>query len=79
MTSGQGNEYNASWITRWVLFVSRHARLTLALIAVCTLVAALAAVQLFSLNSDTSQLIKPGPETRWHQQDLEFNAAFPQF
>jgi len=76
---GYGHSTIAGLITRWVLFVSCHARPVMVLLAVTTAIAAFWAVQLFSLNSDTSQLIKPSDETRWHQRDLELKAAFPQF
>lgn len=66
-------------ITRWVLLVHRHARLTLWLTGLCSLVAAGAAIQLFTLDSDVGKLIRPGPENRWHAQHEAYKAAFPQF
>lgn len=66
-------------ITRWVLLVHRHARLTLWLTGLCSLAAGVAAVHLFSLDSDVGKLIRPGPDNRWHAQQEAYKAAFPQF
>ena len=66
-------------ITRWVLLVERHARLALWLTGLLSLLAAGAAIYLFSLNSDVGKLIRPGPESHWHAQQEAYKAAFPAF
>jgi len=73
------SHYLANTITRWVLFIQKHGRLALAIILLATLVAAVWAAKLFALNTDTQHLIKPSAESRWYQQNKEFEEAFPQF
>ena len=69
----------ADLITRWVLLVQRHARLTLAVLLALSTLSAVGGARLFSLNSDVGQLIRPSDDTRWYAQNEEHKRAFPQF
>jgi len=73
------SHYIADLITRWVLLVQRHGRISLGLILTLSIAAAVAAANLFSLNSDVGKLIRPSDDTRWYAQNEAHKAAFPQF
>ena len=61
----------ADLITRWVLLVQRHGRLTLAVLLALSALSAAGGATLFSLNSDVGQLIRPSDDTRWYAQNGE--------
>ena len=69
----------ADLITRWVLLVQRHGRLTLAVLLALSALSAAGGATLFSLNSDVGQLIRPSDDTRWYAQNEEHKRAFPLF
>jgi len=69
----------ADLITRWVLLIKRHGKISLGLILGVSALAAVAGAQLFSLNSDVGKLIRPSDDTRWYAQNEAHKAAFPQF
>lgn len=62
-----------TWITR----VTRHALLVLSVLALVTAGAAWYAVDRFSMNSDTGQLIRQN--TPWKAIHQDFTSAFPQY
>ena len=66
-----------SWLDRWTAFIVRQPKLTLSVLAAFTLLAAWIAVSQFSMNSDTSRLIRQDTEWRRHHDALV--TAFPQY
>ena len=63
------------WLEKWVRLCAEHARLTLSGIALLTVLLGWAAVNLFHMNSDLSQLIRQ--DTDWRQDFDRFEAEFP--
>ena len=71
------SHHTANRLTRWVLFCHRRGRWVMALLAVVTALAAAWVAQNFALDSDTSKLIRPTPENRWHHWNEAYKDAFP--
>ena len=66
-----------SLIGRVVAISTRHPLIVLLLAAVLTAAALLYTAQHFALNANTTELIST--KLKWRQQELAFEAAFPQF
>lgn len=66
-----------SALYRWTRFVVRHAAAVLALFAIVTALASWVAVTRFSIDSNTSRLIRQ--DSTWRKQQDAFEAAFPEY
>ena len=65
--------------TRWVALVQRHAAVTLWVVFVCSLMAALGGLRFLTLDLNLGNLTGPAADTASHAQPKTYEAAFPQF
>ena len=65
------------FLTAWVTWVTNRAALVMTVLMVLTVGAAYHAVTAFSMNSDTSRLIRQ--DTEWKRVNTHFVNAFPQY
>ena len=63
-------------LRNWTVFVTSQPRMVLSVIAVSTVLALIFAVANFSIDSDTTKLIRQ--DTDWKRTFDDYEAAFPQ-
>jgi hypothetical protein len=69
--------FMGNFIADRVRWVEQHARLTLLLLIVLTIVAGVYSSLYARIDSDLSKLIKPSADTAWYQDNEEYKRIFP--
>lgn len=69
--------FMGNFIANRVRWVEQHARLTILLVTVLTIVAGVYSSFYASIDSDLSKLIKPSADTAWYQDNEEYKRIFP--